>query len=212
MKNYIYILLCLSIYSCGQPQKESQVAEPTIDSTTKDSVSDNGHPTSVAEVKQRYSIVNDRMLQGTLDSTSIKYDCSGERTGTVTYFSEQGKIAVITHKYSEYSHFSAEVQYFLVDDSLYFVYSKKVVWSFESGAGEGATKDDIQEERTYLVNNKPVLCLEKKYTKRSKASDNPNPSSLPNSEVSCKDVAPVLADLGKLLAFKQSAKHDCLAK
>ncbi|TCD01197.1 hypothetical protein [Pedobacter psychroterrae] len=217
MKNYIYLLLCILLFSCGQTQNnETKVDADTnsVDSVSvsSDSVKAQPNPTSVPEIKQAFSLINKKLEQGVLDSVSFKYDCKGERNGTVTYFSEKGKLAVIKHSYNEYSHFSAVDQYFVNDGSLFFAHFNRVVWSFASGqAAEGATKDDITEQRIYIAAEKPLLCLEKKYTINSHSSDNPIPGNLSNKEVECKTTASVLRGFGKLLAFKDSANRDCLA-
>ena len=108
MKNYAFIFICLIFSSCGPEQDTSN--EITSDSTLT-AVADTGvrapvkRPASVDDIKQLYADLNDKLESRQLDSVSIKYDCNGERTGTVTYFSENGKLRVIRHVYSEYSHF-----------------------------------------------------------------------------------------------------------
>jgi len=218
MKNNIYLLLCALLFSCGQRQNnETKIVADTnsVDSgsVSNDSVKVQPHPTSVPEIKQAFSVTDKKLQQGVMDSVSFKYDCKGERNGTVTYFSDKGNLAIIKHSYNEYSHFSAVDQYFVKDGKLFFAHFNRVVWSFESGkAAEGATKDDVTEQRIYIAAEKPLLCLEKKYTIKSHSSDNPIPENLENKEVECKTIGSVLRDFGKLLAFKDSASHDCLMK
>lgn len=169
--------------------------------------------TSVDAIKGAFSSIHQKLQKGKLDSLSIKYDCDGERSGTVTYYNEAGQLKLIKHSYSEYSHFSAEDYYYVNKDSVFFMYAKETVWSFESGqAAEGATKDDIIEKRSYISQSKPILCLEKKYTYRSKATNNQHPDQVANKEVECKTIEPIMLDYGKLLAFKDSKKQDCLGQ
>ena len=218
VKNYIYLTLCACLFSCMQDEQNGDnVAVDTNsvvgDSAVKTQVAIVQNPKSVSEIKQAFAIINDRLMHGLLDSISYTYDCSGERNGTVTYYSDNGKLAVIKHSYNEYSHFSAIDQYFVNEGKLYFTFLDSTVWSFEPGhAAEGATKDDITEQRLYLNEEKPLLCLEKKYTRRSQSSDNPNPDRIESKEVKCKSLEPVLKDYNRLLAFKDASSRDCLAK
>ncbi|RXF67586.1 hypothetical protein [Arcticibacter tournemirensis] len=222
MKPYIYLTLCLIFFSCGQTRNSEDSTSLNADSAAArtDSVPQNSksgtlnsNPLSVEEIKQRYAIINDKLQRGLLDSISFKYDCNQERNGTITYFSDKGQLTMIKHSYNEYSHFSAVDLYFVSNNTLFFAHFKRVSWSFESGqAAEGATKDDITEQRLYIVKEKPLLCLEKKYIKRSHSSDNPRPEDVQSKEVKCNSIAPVLKDFGKLIDFKDSDQHDCLEK
>jgi len=223
MKTYLYALLCLFLLSCGQSRNtepattvvSDSVATKTDSAAAVNSSADtiNAAPTSVLQIKQRYAVITDKLHRDQLDSISFKYDCNQERSGTVTYFSDQGKLVLIKHSYSEYSHFSAVDEYFITNDNLFFAHLNRTNWSFESGqAAEGATKDDITEQRLYLVNDKALLCLEKKYTKRSHAATNPVPANLPNKQVTCKPTEPLMKDFKNLVAYQRSTNHDCLEK
>lgn len=168
-------------------------------------------PKTVEEIKQVYASTMQHLRSGQLDSVSVKYDCGGERSGTVTYFSHENKLKLIKHQYQEYDHFSATDQYFVVDESLFFAHFNRLTWSFDSnGAAEGATKDDIVEQRFYIIDKQAVQCLEKKYTIRSSSKDNPNVSQIPNKTVNCKSLKPIWKRYGDLLAFRSAAKQDCL--
>lgn len=213
MKNYIYSIFCLLFFSCGQTQNNQDQARQTDAVISADTVVAAPNPISIPTIKEAYASITNKLQSGSLDSVSYAYDCNGERSGTVTYFSDKGKLAVIKHNYSEYSHFSAVKQYFVARDSLFFLQSKEVVWSFESAqAVEGATKDDITEKRFYIAKDKALLCLEKKYSKRSKSDDGSDPNKIANKEVECKSIESAIKDYGKLLAFKESANRDCLGK
>ncbi|RZK38002.1 MAG: hypothetical protein EOO90_23650 [Pedobacter sp.] len=119
---------------------------------------------------------------------------------------------VIKHSYSEYSHFEATDQYFVNDDQLYFAHLNRLVWSFVSGAGDGVTKDDIKESRFYVVDNQPLLCLEKKFTNTKNAKDNPIPDDVANKVVACKPINGLLKDFNALVSFKDKANKHCLEK
>ena len=213
MKNHVPFLLCLIFFSCGQGRLNNDKA--SLDTSSSASDADTftviKKPASVKDIKQLYADIIGKLHGGKLDSTSIKYDCSGERAGTVTYFSDNGELSMIRHRYSEYSHFSATDEYFVSNDKLFFAHLTGVSWSFESGnAAAGATQDNILERRLYIVREKALLCLEKRYVKRSHSSDNPQPASIENKQVDCKPLGSTLKDFSKILAFKNTSGQDCL--
>lgn len=222
MKTYIFILSLSVISACGQSGNNKDNRPATSDTTLEKNVitpvPDKAdtiitNPSTVDEIKSAYSAIQDKLQSGHLDSTSIKYDCKGERSGTVTYFSSKGSLVMIKHSYSEYSHYSAVDRYFLSSDTLFFAHLHGISWTFDSGNAAGsATKDDITELRYYIAKEKPLLCLEKKYIHRSHASDNPIPENVENKQVKCQNIAPVLKDFSNLLKFKTGVKQDCLEK
>lgn len=216
MKLQLYTLfLCLVFFSCGQNRNTEPSTTVVEDSAARVTAPETvaAQPKTVEQIKQRYADINAKLQGGLLDSVAYKYDCNGERSGTVTYFSNHGKLEMIKHSYNEYSHFEATDQYFISNDHLFFAHFRRSNWSFESGqAADGATKDNIIEQRFYVANEKSLLCLEKKYTKRSHADNNPLPAKVQNKEVACKPMEPLIKDFNKLIDFKNSGDHDCLGK
>jgi hypothetical protein len=218
MRNYLYALCCLICFSCGQPQQTQEQTTAPIDSATVPkqtaivaTVSADTAPSTVEQIRQRYITIQNKLSRGQLDSTAVKYDCNQERSGTVTYFSDHGKLVLIKHRYNEYSHFSATDHYYVNKDSLYFAYLNSTSWSFESGkAAEGATQDNITEQRIYLAKAKPLLWLQKKYVTHSPSTSQTQSAAQPNKKLNNKPVAPVLKDFNRLMHFKDSAEHDCL--
>jgi hypothetical protein len=211
MKNHHLLLLSLIFLSCG-PEKKQQREKQHMEKKpqqTINSIDTNSSP--LAQIKQRYALFNQKLRDGRLDSIAFTYDCQQEKSGTVTYFSERGVLAMVKHSYSEYSHFHAVDLYYVDNNKLYFTFFNRTTWSFDSGpAVDGATKDNIKEQRMYIDQEEPLLCLEKKYIKRSHSADNPLPEKLPNSEVNCEPIKPVLSAFDTLIEFKNSSNHDCL--
>ncbi len=218
MKTYLYLLLCLFFFSCGQSSNREEIYNSNTDSVvvntdpvptdTNSTVVSN--PATIEDIKLRYAVINDKLQHSLLDSISFKYDCNQERSGTLTYYFDKGKLAIIKHSYNEYSHFSAIDLYFVSNNTPFFIHLNRVSWSFESGqSAEGATKDDVTEHRIYIAGAKSLLCLEKKYIIRSLSSDNPRPENVANKEVKCKPVKATLADFARLMQFKDSDNHDC---
>ncbi|RZK39434.1 MAG: hypothetical protein EOO90_18790 [Pedobacter sp.] len=215
MKNLIYLVVVF-LFSCGGSQDNSKISEqdtsvtPNID-TNEVAIEEVQSFRSIEDIKKGYASVVQKMDKGLLDSLSFKYNCDNERSGTVTYYSENSKVVSIAHRYAEYDHHSAVDQYFLQDDKLYFAFLNTTYWSFQSGAAaEGATKDDITEQRIYLIDNTAVECLEKKYTILSEASNNPVPATVPNKKIKCKPVKPLLDKFQMILNFKGKSDKSCL--
>ena len=175
------------LFSCTQGSDSNTVKseDQSIDSLA-DHVFEPDKPIgSIEDIQGAYSAVVKQMEGGVLDSVSFEYSCGdGERSGKVSYYSHEGDLQLIVHRYSEYSHYSAEEQYFVRDSTLFFTFLKEVSWSFEEGP-EGAVRDNITERRTYLLDKEPVKCLEKKYVIRSQIRDNPRPEIVPNQDVDC---------------------------
>lgn len=218
MKTITYLIICMCLASCVQPKSsdETTISDTTVvkDKATMPAEPEKQQiPRSVTAIKAAYNTTVQQLQNNQLDSISYKYNCQGERSGTVTYFSHQGEVKMVKHQYNEYDHFSATDQYFMVDQKLFFAHLNRLTWSFESnGTAEGATKDDIVEQRVYVVDDAAIECLEKKYTIRSKANNNPNPAAIANRKVACQPIAPVLKDFNRLLDFQKQATHDCLTK
>ncbi|TCC90211.1 hypothetical protein EZ428_13095 [Pedobacter frigiditerrae] len=216
MKNISCLLICLLLLACGQGERTETKTEK--DTTKQAAAAENSqepettNPNSVAAIKQAYATSVNLIQSGQLDSVSYNYNCQQERSGKIVYFSKNGKLMMIKHSYNEYSHFEATDQYFVNDNQLYFAHLNSLVWSFVAGEGDGATKDDITESRLYVVDNHAILCLEKKFTIRKNAKDNPKAENVPNKVVNCKPVNGLLKDFDALVSFKDKGNKDCLGK
>ena len=214
MRAIIYICFCLFTLSCTQ-KKHSANDAVELDHTRSVSKGDSaiGIPKTLTEIKSAYSNTINNLKQNSLQADSVKYNCAGEKSGTITYFTKDGKLILIRHSYHEYDHFSAVDLYFVKDESLYFMYLQETVWSFESGSSaEPTTKDDITESRVYITNNQAIQCLEKKYTIKSKSTNNPIPDQIQNKSVECKNTASLIKNFKNLLAFKSKPKGSCFEK
>lgn len=182
MKN-IPILLCLIlIFSCKKqsPIKTNSASKNESNKTSEISVKISLQNTD--EIKAAYTKINQQINAKKLDSTSLNYECN-ERSGTVVYYSQNGKIRSIKHSFSEYSHYSAIENYFVNNDQPFFIFQQETVWNFDGGTAEKPeTKDEITEKRLYYINNKLEKCLEKKYTVRSAEKSRINPENIKNYE------------------------------
>ena len=164
---------------------------------------------NVADIQKAYAAITALAANGKLDSTSFKYDCSGEKGGTVTYYTNNGNLTLISHRYNEYSHYEAEVHYFVQNQNLFFAFQKEMVWSFDSGP-EGATKDRVTERRIYVVAGQAVKCLEKKYEIRKHANVNPDPASVANHTKDCNLSKPQIVAFKRLKTYWKSRPPECL--
>ncbi|RYG09962.1 MAG: hypothetical protein EOO07_22980, partial [Chitinophagaceae bacterium] len=203
MKNLTYVLGLFILVACNNPKEnkvDSEKKSVTVSDTSKtERIVE--VPKTIEEIKSLYTKTANQLEKGTLDSVSYKYSCNNERSGTVTYFSQGGSLKMVKHSYNEYDHFSATDQFFVSADTLYFAYYNRTLWSFESGqAVEGATKDDITEQRFYIANNEALQCLEKKFAIRSNLPNQPTSAQVANKIIKCNDVKPILNEYNKLLA------------
>ncbi len=208
-----YMAAFLLILSCTQRSQTTTGSQDSLSADTAVASPDtltHSKPglSTVEDIRRSYTATIGKLQRGELDSASFTYDCSGERSGTVSYFTEAGNLKMIIHRYSEYSHYSATDRYFVQDNQLYFAYLNGVSWTFDGA--EGATRDDITEQRIYLVDEKPVKCLEKKYTTRSAATDNPKSETVPSKDVKCKPAAAILKPYQILLKYHNKPAPSCL--
>ncbi|RZK61689.1 MAG: hypothetical protein EOO85_33135, partial [Pedobacter sp.] len=124
------ILACLPVLflfiSCNQqPNTSSESIKDTvrkaIESTT-DSIS--AQLNTPEDIQKEFAATISAISKRDMDSVFFKYDCKGEKRGTVTAFTEKGEVRMLRHSYSEYDHYEATDQYFVKDSALFFVYEK----------------------------------------------------------------------------------------
>jgi hypothetical protein len=212
----LHTLIMLCIAACTQQPDTNGKApqsEGLKDTSTKRSSHSAVEPsaplTSVESIQTSYSNIVSKAAGGRLDSISFKYSCHGEKSGTVTYFTEKGQLRLIVHRYNEYDHYSAVDRYFVKDSTLFFAITNSVTWAFEDGP-EGATIDNISEKRVYLVSGQPIRCLEKKFSVRSQAKDNPSSETVPNREVECPAAGTVMKPFLLLTKYRSKPTLGCL--
>ncbi|MGV3508406.1 MAG: hypothetical protein ACO1N7_03890 [Sphingobacteriaceae bacterium] len=215
-----YISICkvfilISCISCiDRPETDdvqSGKNQGTDSQTTTDDLQkaqDNKPLSTVQDIKQAYAAVSKKLKDGALDSVSFKYSCNNEESGTVSYFSEKGLLRLIVHRYNEYSHFSAVDQYFVKDSTLFFVYKKSILWSFNGP--QGSTKDSITEQRVYLIDQQPIRCLQKTFIIHSHATDNSEAETVMNKEVNCTSQKSVIKPYRLLARYHNNATTGCL--
>lgn len=222
MRPIIYLLLIICLSACKESKtkvtessvatKQSSAHSPKH-SSVKINNSVSGVPKSIDQIKIKYAATIEKLKGKLLDSVVLRYNCQNERSGTITYFSDNGKLLMINHSYAEYDHFQFTDKYFIQDEELYFAFQQQLFWSFEAGkAAESATKDDITELRTYIIDKQSKLCLEKKYTIHSSSSEKPDIAQIPNKTIKCKDIEQLLRTYNKLKNFKNLSNQECFEK
>jgi hypothetical protein len=208
MKNLIYLLILIT--ACNQPKKENTTAAPAQrDKPTEKNMIKDQAPTSVEDIKAIYVATTQKLNNKELDSITLSYNCQQERSGKITYYTDGGNLKLIRHAYAEYDHHEAVDQYFVQDSLLYFVYQKRLSWNFVSAGVEGATEDKITESRFYLLGDKPIRCLEKKYTISSVSSKKVVPEQIPNRTIACKTPTTQLNAFQSLVKFRSSKNREC---
>ncbi|KAA2223101.1 hypothetical protein [Chryseobacterium sediminis] len=176
----------------------------------KDSTQINTTEDPIDRIKKEYAALQAQLETKKLSQSKFTYDCNDEPSGEVTFYSDKNEIKVIEHFYAEHSHFSGSEKYFIKDGKPFFIFRQETVWNFDGGTPEKpVTKDDITETRIYLQNNKPLKCLEKKYSIKSdqkgKTADN-----IPSKEIPC-NIDELLKTYQSLLKHKsQKGSIQCL--
>ncbi|MFA0964437.1 hypothetical protein AB9P05_21705 [Roseivirga sp. BDSF3-8] len=160
----------------------------------------------IQDIKEEFSTLTSLRDSSRLLSVAVPYKCY-EESGTVTYYYQGTDLRIITHDYHAGGHYSANNQYYLHNDSLFFAILEEATWMFDSQGGQGATRDDISQHRYYFVNNEPVRCLRKKYSLYSYRDDNPAAENVPNEEVECDQVANVRSKYHTLIAYKDGTNR-----
>lgn len=209
------LFLCITYIACTGKVQQTTDNPQVIEHPDTSSVNEEFFPQTdtvpghIEGIQKVYGKITEQLEKGVLDSTSFTYNCRNEIQGRVTYFSHNGKLRMIQHNFNKYDHHAAAEQFYTIDSTLFFVFTHTLLWSFDSGP-EGATKDNITEQRVYFVDQKPVRCLEKKYIIRSAASTNPQPESIPNKEVTCSTSTNITEAFEKLVKYRFSHTKDCL--
>src|SRR5690606_14434404 len=213
MKNIFYLFILLSLFSCRENSTsgEPSLQEDGITSTSKnqeDPGEANRVITNIEDIKREHSYIISKTNTGNMDSTTFSYNCNGEKEGKVIYFYEQEQLRLIRHVYNEYSHFSATDEYFIKDATPFFVFYNQMAWNF---ASQNQTQDNITEKRFYMLNKKPVQCLEKRYSVNSNDENPPQSNKVANKEIECASIEAVLQDFELLYRLRdQDGDMGCL--
>jgi len=217
IRNWAMLLFVASIHvGCQSSNRDNKVADSlgketeVVDTASDGMANSNQSLENIGPIQEAYVATVENRKAGGLDSTFFEYDCNGEKSGRVVYFSKEGQLVLIKHDYGEYSHHEFEEEYFLRDNELFFAFKKSTSWTFDSGAAEGATKDDVTETRIYYQNEHAFRCLQKQYIMRSKSIDNPIPEELTNKKIDCQKASSSLATFRLLLARRKNPTNDCL--
>ncbi|MFY1046229.1 hypothetical protein [Chryseobacterium sp. GP-SGM7] len=179
----LFLLSAITLLSSCENKKHNSNDTKSSDSlktiVKKDFLINTSSPQTVGEIKAEYSSLNNQLLAKKLDSTSFDYECN-EISGNVVYYSSNGELKSIRHFYAD-SHFSSVENYYLKNGKPYFMFTDNTVWNFDGGTSEKPeTKDEIEQQRIYIVNDKPIECLEKKFTIKSSSKNNPKPENVQN--------------------------------
>ncbi|WP_223559621.1 hypothetical protein [Chryseobacterium lathyri] len=213
MKTMLIAAILLLAVSCkNDKDKAAHTTSVSTDSmiVKKDSPQQNTDD-PIAEIKKEYGMLQAQLEAKKLRSNGFTYNCNEEPSGKVTFFSDKGEIKVIEHFYTEHSHFSASERYFIKNGEPFFIFREETVWNFDGGTPEKPiTKDDITETRIYLQHNKPLKCLEKKYSIRSDSKEKNISDQISGKEIQC-NTDELLKTYRSLLKHKdQKGEIKCL--
>lgn len=216
MKQHFFIF-ALSIYvilGCSNGRNNAHTTDTnSIDTTLTGKVTEDlqiNPPASVEEIQTAYAKTVAYLHEGKLDSSTFDYNCQDERTGRVTYFTDNGQLLLIRHRYGEFSHFEADEEYYVQGDQLYFIFNRATSWAFDSAGGDGATQDNITEQRIYIRQSQAFQCLQKDYVLRSAAKNNPDVNQLPSKTTDCQSAKPLLNSYLALRKRQANPSNGCI--
>ncbi|WP_375559142.1 hypothetical protein ACE193_15555 [Bernardetia sp. OM2101] len=226
MKNLLYVLLLFVFISCNgnsetQTVESSDIKEniTSSETITENTPTDTNQETqavqskelkTVEDIREEYQTIQSKITKGKMDSSSFRYQCDGGG-GQIVYFSENKELRKITYS-SGYEHGGVIKEYFLKDNTPFFVFHDASTWTFDVGSKqENATRDDMTEKRFYIIDNQLIKCLEKEFTIHSSIKNNPTSATVANKEVTCSDLTELLKDYELVLKYKnQTADMECL--
>lgn len=203
----LFTALCLALVISCKKETESksiQNGSPKDSLVTKnDTISSNGVPQNVDEIKKEFAILNNKLLSKKFDSTGFNYNCE-ETEGEVHFYYENKELKMVKHFYGD-SHFSSVTKYYVKNDQVFFIFKDDTLWQFDGGTPEKPiTKDSINQQRIYLQKGNPIQCLEKNFTIRS-VGKNVDPETVPNKQGKC-DVKGLIKNYQTIL--KNNDKKD----
>lgn len=203
----LFVLMLVG-FGCNSESGSKASNEPMMQQGARIAFSDTVNTSDA--IRAEYEKTLEAVESGAMDSTSFTYDCNGEKNGTVTYYRHEGVLRMIKWAYSEYSHHSGTDRYFVSDGELYFVERKTTDWVFTSSE---ETKENIMEQRFYLLDNSLERCTRKQYEIRSNTADNPDSGTLARKRVECPPAADLMAQYNLLLSRQgTTGAIDCLRK
>tara|TARA_Y100000815_G_C13333780_1_gene497038 strand:- start:1646 stop:2236 length:591 start_codon:yes stop_codon:yes gene_type:complete len=163
---------------------------------------ENQQQEKIIDIKVDYLDIVKARDNNNLKETHLKYNCNGEKSGEIHFYTDDSGLRFIEHVHAEYDHHQAKDQYFIKDGKLFFIFLEKTDWSFvESQAAENATQDKITEERYYIAGDTLINCLTKQYTVRSDAENNTRSEDIPNKKANCPPIEDLMSQYNLLLKY-----------
>ncbi|WP_338760991.1 hypothetical protein WAF17_14620 [Bernardetia sp. ABR2-2B] len=226
MKNLLFLFLIPIFFACSGSSETKTTESSDIEENTTSSESETVTEASsnkinqeitetkelrtIEDIREEYQSIMSNIANGKIDSTSFKYQCDGG-VGEVVYFSENGQLRRITYS-SGYEHGGVIKEYFLKDNTPFFIFHDASTWNFDVEAKqESATRDDMTEKRFYIIDNQLIKCLEKEFTIRSSVKNNPTSATVANKEVACSDLTELMTDYELVLKYRnQTEDMECL--
>ncbi len=207
MKMIITAMILLLFVSCSQQKDTSEKNLSRNNSAVKkDNNSPEKVPQTLDEIKKEFTVINEKLVSGKLDSTSFTYACE-EIEGKADFYNEKQSLRMVKHFYAD-SHFSSVTNYYVKNNNVFFIFKEETVWQFDGGTPEKPiTKDSVSQQRMYLKNGSPVQCLKKNFTLRS-AGKNVDPEMVPNRKGNCD--AKELMDIYQKILKNRDTKNKTL--
>ncbi len=202
------VVLAFGLLLVGCRENAVKAVENSTPEPTPAAVS--SAPRTIEEIRQAQARTASQLESSQLDSTSVRYDCSGERSGTVTFYNDKGSVKLIRHRFAEYSHFEGTHDFYVYDGEPYFAFLQDLTWTF---AGESETRDSVVQRRYYVLDGNPAECLEKKFAVLSSEKGSRAADAAPNTAIDCGSYQEVAAQFSQLYGMRERAGIvDCPVK
>lgn len=211
MKIIVTALCLITFVSCKKEHAAVRISEPSLNDSIPAEDTSAGKmpaPQNIEEIKREFTILNQKVLSKKLDSSGFTYECE-ETYGEGSFYYENGQLSMVRY-FTADSHFSSVTRYYLKHDEIFFIFREDTVWRFDGGTAEKpVTRDDISQQRVYLVNGNPVQCLQKEFTVRS-VGRHQDPEKIPNRKTRC-DIRELMKDYLRVLKnIDKKGRTDCI--
>ncbi len=203
---FSFLVLACNRSSNKESQKHAQTA--STGTPQKTAISIDSLPQVITAYQKTVTLIGNKMA----DSSSFNYNCAGEKSGKVTFYSKDNELILVEKIYNEYSHTEGKDQYFIKDGKPFFVFQKVTNWAFDNNPTiEGATIDKVRENRYYIIKGQLVKCLEKQYKTKSTDKENSGVTQTKNINTDCPTLERLMTEYELLLSHQNRLTDmECL--
>ena len=168
----------------------------------------------IKDIREKYSqTVNDKE-GGQFRSIEHDVECEYPTSGSIVYYYKGTSLRLIEHLISWSDHQWESRYYYVWDSLLFFAFYNEGGWVFDTEAGTDGkaqvhTIDDVTESRFYFAHERPIKCLTKQFSVRTRDDQPLKSEDIPNEEIECYQSKQVLDDFYELAKRQQIDLMDC---